>query len=196
MDKSGRDVWEHWESNKGCRRLAACRRHLAARPAGWPAQRGRHWHRAPLTLAAHCAQLCPTATPLLQTWDDASRSAWESWMSARAYAGGTWKDAQRAAESYWRDTKGRGPGGGGGIGLGGSCWVLGLVFNPPCTLQHCWWQVARLWGGGLGMPAVEPSLASPRWLLSSAGAAMPRQRGATCCKAALFEGPACCSVGH
>ena len=42
----------------------------------------------------------------MQTWDDASRAAWDSWMNARAYTGGSWKDAQKQAEHYWRDTKG------------------------------------------------------------------------------------------
>lgn len=46
------------------------------------------------------------ASQTVQTWDDASRAAWDSWMNARAYTGGSWKDAQKQAEHYWRDTKG------------------------------------------------------------------------------------------
>ena len=44
--------------------------------------------------------------PCTQTWDDAQQSAWDSWMGARAYAGGSWADAQRAADHYWKESKG------------------------------------------------------------------------------------------
>jgi hypothetical protein len=54
-----------------------------------------------------CAVLkCCVSICHLQTWDTASRAAWDNWMNARSYAGENWKDAQKAAEHYWRETKG------------------------------------------------------------------------------------------
>lgn len=96
------------------------------------------WRRLGGCTAAPAAP-CPLCSPPLphpcstpprpQTWDDASRAAWDAWWGARAYAGGSWKDAQRDAERYWRDTKGGWgpPGGLGRLSAGWLCLLVGSV---------------------------------------------------------------------